>query len=379
MLSKQKGLKFSATREIVLVEEIEEKNLPTPRHVPRIPLTMWIDYHSSVVSNPPAVTFLVNPATMSSSFTKKINTTFTRGGYVVENWGENLDVLNFTGSIGAYYVLNSTANGLNRYDRSKSYSFRNLMEVFLIYANNGARYQDAGNNKGKLISSAGTTLISKRAANSLKTTKSRILSMGDVYLQYDKTLYYGTFDNFSIEEDAGKPFSLNYDFSFTVLRRSISDNRDSAYYNQVAIEFEEYTPSARGSSNMASVVDEFIETTKNAKDQEAQTNPYNFKSNWSSVTKADNLSLYNERELEKKGITPTESQRAAYSNTFKEMVKEGKAYKDMEKLKEDVYAITTQAINNTNQSGEKSEAEINRIARDHAENISRVATTVSGK
>lgn len=245
MLSELKDILQPSERQFVLVDNTLESKLPL-QYSERIPILIWIDYKGKGgLKNPPSVTFLVNPATLTTALTKKINTTFTRGGYVVETWGDNLDVLNFSGTIGAYYVLsNSTAGtGLNRYDRSKSYSFRNLMEIFLIYRNNGAVFSELQKNEkneeyvneSKLIENAGTKTIDN--LNAMKTTKTRIKSVGDVYLQYDRTLYMGSFDSFSIEEDATKPFTLNYSFSFTVLRKNVSDNRTENYYNQVALDF----------------------------------------------------------------------------------------------------------------------------------------------
>lgn len=383
MLSRLKGIALPSTSEFVLVDNTLESELPTQSQS-RIPLTMWIDYGGRM-PNPPVVTLLINPQTMNSSFSKKVNASFTRGGFIVEQWGENLDVLNFSGTIGAYYVIsNSTAGtGLNRYDRSKSYSFRNLMEIFLIYRNNGSIYLNSAkkpeNNQkakkqNKLVDSAGYKRVDQRVPNSLKTTKTRISSVGDVYLQYDRTLYLGSFDTFSIEEDASRPFSLSYNFSFTVLRRSIADNRVEAYYNQVALEFEDHITSTRGSSAVSQVVNKYIETERNAKDLESITNPNTFNTNINRQNMPSAMLANANKILDSKGYTATGSQQATYYNSFKELSGD-QTYKESEKTKNDIYNNTYNVVD---AKDDRSPAEKAQDARELSDAMANYANYIKG-
>ena len=57
---------------------------------------------------------IVNPKTWSRSSTKKNTNTFTRGGYKSERWGEELEQIDASGDIGAYYTQQT---GLTRFNR----------------------------------------------------------------------------------------------------------------------------------------------------------------------------------------------------------------------------------------------------------------------
>jgi len=286
MLKEFKGIQLPSESEFVIIDSTVENPKLQQQTTSKIPIRTWIDYNKAA-PNPPMMTFLINPSTMTSSFSKKVNTSFSRGGYIVEEWGENLDVLNLSGSIGGYYVLKSDLGditGLSRYDRNRSISFRNLMELFLIYRNNGAIFQNTivssdDNTTNKLIESNIYSPVSKRVPASVRSIKNKIVSLGDVYLQYDQTIYYGSYDNFSIIEDASKPFNLSFSFSFTVLRRKITDKREFSYYNQVATEFENYdlfTGKSGNSQATKNITANYLHTQKDSSDQEAKTNPPGF-------------------------------------------------------------------------------------------------------
>ena len=83
---------------------------------------------------PPTLTLLVNPSTFSIQFTKKVTPSFTRLGYVVEHWGEELDVISVEGRIGAYYVFPEAGLHVSRVHRKRAPSFRNLYST-ICYEN----------------------------------------------------------------------------------------------------------------------------------------------------------------------------------------------------------------------------------------------------
>jgi hypothetical protein len=206
----------------------------------RLPISFQIDYRNSRIQNPPDLFLLINPSNLNFSSGKKINSEYARGGYITEEWGEMQETLEFSGKIGAYYVWNPKIDfsGLNRYDRNKSPSFRNLMNLLMVYRNNGMVYDDTPLNPQKnksdnLIQNANILKASKRISQVARSKKNRIVSVGDVYLNYDGVSYRGSFDSFSIQEKADEPYTLSYNFSFIVRSKSEVDKRnlDTALQN----------------------------------------------------------------------------------------------------------------------------------------------------
>ena len=50
--------------------------------------------------------------------------------------------------------------------------------------------------------------------------------MGSIYIYYDNILYIGSFDSFNLTETELAPFTLEYNFSFTVRATYLLDNTD---------------------------------------------------------------------------------------------------------------------------------------------------------
>jgi len=226
-----------------LTNNLEESTFPKYKNLSHIPMVFSIDYSRLGIydQNPPELTLLINPNNMSLNFTKKIVPTYARDGYIVEEWGEELDVIQCSGKIGGYYIFKGqdisgqeSMNGLNRYSRSKSLSFKNITKLLYIFRNNGAIYQNSsfGDEENKLIQTSGYIKIDSRVPRVLKSNKNRIDRVGDIYLNYDSTIYLGSFDSFSMTENAESPFTLDYNFQFTVQRTTRMDYRDLDYYYQ---------------------------------------------------------------------------------------------------------------------------------------------------
>lgn len=199
--------------------------------LPVLPLTFIIKFRNRPTEEPITLTMLINPNTMSSSYGKTITENFTGRRTIVEDWGENQNSLSFTGTIGGYIVLNPSvgSSGLNRHDRSRSASFSNLMNLLMLFRNNGMLFQQTVKrptiNSRRLISQS-TNLNNNRNVSIInENTQNRISEKGEVYILFDSKMYLGSFEEFSIEEDAEKPFNLNYDFTFIVQNQVELNNR----------------------------------------------------------------------------------------------------------------------------------------------------------
>jgi hypothetical protein len=196
-----------------------------------LPLTFIVKFRNRPTQEPITLTLLINPSSMSSNYSKTVNENFTSRKIVVEDWGENQLVLNFNGSIGGYYVLNPTvgSSGLNRYDRSRSSSFTNLMDLLMLFRNNGMLFQQTIKrptvNSRKLINNISYNRQNKNVKIINENIQNRIFEKGEVYILFDGIMYLGSFEEFDIEEDAEKPFNLNYNFTFIVQNQMQVNNR----------------------------------------------------------------------------------------------------------------------------------------------------------
>jgi len=275
-----KNITFPSEHQYVIIDT--STNLPKQTDVNKIkhiPMSFRIDYSRVGLAskNPPTLTLLINPNNMTLNFTKKINPSFARDGYIIEEWGEEQDVIQCSGKIGGYFITESSGikgqenlTGLNRYSRSKSLSFKNIYKLLYIFRNNGVIFQNSerGEDDNRLIQSSGYPKIDKRIPRVLENVKNRIDRVGDVYLQYDLTTYLGSFDTFSMTEDANSPYTLEYSFQFTVQQTISKDYRDINYYYQTAFENSDLT---KHKKKIKTVIKNVINTQKTARAQEFAT------------------------------------------------------------------------------------------------------------
>lgn len=241
-----KGITFPSDHQYVVVDTSETVKY---KDIQRLPMTFEIDYSrvedSNLAVRIPMLTLLINPENIEFNFAKRVTPSFTRDGYIIEEFGESQDIIKCSGRIGAYYIykgngMNSPEgySGINRYDRTKSLSFKNLYSLLYIFRNNGVIFQNTtmAVSNDRLIQNSESKTVTKRIQECLGNARNRIDRVGDVYLKYDKTSYMGAFDNFSMSEDAKSPYTLTFNFQFTVQRRVITDFRNFEYYNKTSYE-----------------------------------------------------------------------------------------------------------------------------------------------
>lgn len=194
----------------------------------------------------PPLKLLVNPISFKPTSEKIISDgNFSRNGPIVEHWGEQQDKISASGKLAGFYALDvgSTVNGsagnspgITRIARSFSAAYQNFLSLYLIYRNNGTVWiEDFDKAKPK--------------ANNLAV-------VGSVYIYYDNVLYIGSFDSFNVNETDDKPYTLEYDFSFTVRYKfeldRIPDPRET--YGNVGLfakQLEQITPTIPTSTEVA--------------------------------------------------------------------------------------------------------------------------------
>jgi len=142
---------------------------------------------------PPLVMY-INPRTFNLSYEHLISDgNRGRNGYIIEHWGLNQPTLSMAGEIGAYYVTSVGNNGqatggLTRKHRRGSAAYQHFMSLYHAYRNNGTLFNNDG----------------------------RMSLIGAVKIFYDNTIYTGSFNSFTIEEDESKPYTLSYTLEFTI-------------------------------------------------------------------------------------------------------------------------------------------------------------------
>lgn len=133
----------------------------------------------------PYMVMHINPETWEESYTKLINRTMTRGGFVEQHWGEELDTISCSGSTGAFVSVRS---GLSMLNRKASIAYRKYLELVALYRNNGSVYDQRGN----------------------------IVFHGGINLHFDSNIYTGYFENLTVNETADNGFTFKVDFSYKV-------------------------------------------------------------------------------------------------------------------------------------------------------------------
>jgi hypothetical protein len=144
----------------------------------------------------PALAMLVNPSSFDRSYESVADPVKVRRGYAVHIWNERPMTVSCSGTTAAQYAFRSDGvGGLTHFNRLHSASYKNLLSLVSLYKNNGHIFRGAPNQDP---SNRGTMTLAM-----------------SVYIYYDEKMYVGSFDDFSVSDNAEKPHTLSYDFKFT--------------------------------------------------------------------------------------------------------------------------------------------------------------------
>ena len=160
---------------------------------PRAPAE-FLKRQIEVMRDLPPLVMYINPSEFSVSYSHIIDDgNKTRDGYTIEHWGLDQPSISASGLIGATYIDKQGANGrraggITRSLRKGSAAFQHFMSLFKTYRNNAYIY-----NQDETLS-----------------------MVGAVRIVYDDRIYTGSFNSFSIKENDSSPYTLEYDFDFTV-------------------------------------------------------------------------------------------------------------------------------------------------------------------
>lgn len=164
-----------------------------------------------ILKSTPPLVLLVNPKTFNRSYENSSDTGVKgRYGQIVHTWLERPSTIDVSGVTAGQYVVDvEGSGGLTNVNRIHSLSYMNLMSLIGIYKNNGRIFAGTESDPGIPI---------------LAFT---------IFIYYDEHIYLGSFDNFSVEDGAEKPYNMAYSFKFSVrydrsLSLPISDYLTSA-------------------------------------------------------------------------------------------------------------------------------------------------------
>jgi hypothetical protein len=167
-----------------------------------------------VMKNTPPLRMLVNPESFKVSGEKVISDgNWTRRGPIIEHWGDSQDKISGSGKVAGFYAMDyndGATPGLSRTTRNFSMSYQNFMSLWLLYRSNAG------------------LLLPDYTEGSDNTNFLSVL--GSIYIYYDGIIYIGSFDSFNVTQGDTNPFSLEYDFAFTVRAWYELDREDPEQY-----------------------------------------------------------------------------------------------------------------------------------------------------
>lgn len=134
---------------------------------------------------PTALVMHVNPSNLSMNYTKKVERIQTRGGFVEQHWGDDLDEISADGSTGGFMNIRT---GLAAVMRRRTIQYSRFRDLYDLYRNNGSVHDPYGN----------------------------IVLQGAIMLMWDRGTYIGTFRQFEVEETDDSPYAFKLSWTFKV-------------------------------------------------------------------------------------------------------------------------------------------------------------------
>lgn len=134
----------------------------------------------------------VNPSSLDERMSQKIERIQTKGGWVEQHWGEELDEISASQTTGAFFDLSHGLTGEAIFRRN-TIAYDRFHDLIELYRNNGSIYNSGG----------------------------QILFQGRVVVNYAsqdrmEKRYEGYFINFEVSEEE-KPWSFSLSWSFKVI------------------------------------------------------------------------------------------------------------------------------------------------------------------
>jgi hypothetical protein len=158
------------------------------KRLDRIPMTFGLISPTKELISEYLLILEVNPDSFEEKFVKKKEMIQTRGGWVEQSWGKELDELAASGVTGCFFHATTGLTGEALYRRETA-GFDGFTSLVELYRSNGSVFDSDG----------------------------AILFQGNVVINYgEDKRYEGYFMDFSYQEEETKPWSFTISWSFKV-------------------------------------------------------------------------------------------------------------------------------------------------------------------
>jgi len=161
-----------------------------------------------------SLVFMVPPKNMTIRWQKSIVTEETLGAFVEYHWGENVPIINASGTTMGFMSYDkrdfvflpgndrefspyTRAVLLNPDQRRVSLAYENFQDILRFYSNNGITLHRGGPLNGL------------------------VKEVQDIVMDFDNGKYIGRFETFTFEENANNPHMFTYNFVFRAYRSQI--------------------------------------------------------------------------------------------------------------------------------------------------------------
>lgn len=201
------------------------------------------------------LSLLINPNDTNLGSTQVLNTQFARDGHVNSLWGAEQSTFTGNGSSAAFLTssgLADTSFFRQKITKKDSLAYANVMSFVALIRNNGYRHLGVGiqapeGGLGTSTSSQSEThsvteeilpapdnyspylpeiAYSPLVKGMLGDNRSRVIHVMDTLaISYGGTVYLGSFNSFTLEDDAQNPFKFGYSFEF-VISGILGDNQE---------------------------------------------------------------------------------------------------------------------------------------------------------
>jgi hypothetical protein len=135
----------------------------------------------------------VNPKSMKISYTKVIERTQTKGGFVEQHWGDGTQTIAFDMATGGFMRLYSglsdvTSPEMTEGTRRETLAYNSYLDILALFHNNGSVYDIYG----------------------------QVALQGQIKITFDGGVYLGWFTDFNVQESSANPYQFTMSTTFEV-------------------------------------------------------------------------------------------------------------------------------------------------------------------
>jgi hypothetical protein len=170
------------------------------------------DRETSILPSDYRLVLWANPEEMSFSYTRKVERIQTRGGWVEQHWGDDVQSMSIQAGTGGFMRLYSGLSNITNPQyggtRRETLAYDRYLDFLALFHNNGSVYDAQG----------------------------QVALQGIIKITFDGGVYLGWFSTFTVTEDATHPYMFKLSMDFDIDReeqnwRTLSGAHSSASEN----------------------------------------------------------------------------------------------------------------------------------------------------